>query len=150
MKVFIVGFMGSGKTTYGRELAKLTNLDFFDLDQEIEKNCQLSIPQIFSDFGESFFREKESETLDNVLKKDNIVIATGGGTVVFNNNMLKMNKAGITLFLKLNCNTLYKRVYQNQDSRPLLKGKNPETLRSYIFTEYRKRMVYYRQAMLHN
>ena len=146
MRIFIIGFMGSGKTTYGKQLASLLAYNFIDTDKEVEKISGQNISHIFSQFGENYFRKTETDILEKILKKDNVVVATGGGTPIFNNNINKMNKVGVTLFLKMEHNTLFERLLLEKDNRPLIKGKNSEELKNFIINENKKRLVFYRQA----
>src|SRR5436853_6290275 len=96
-KVFLIGFMGSGKTFLGKQLAQLLNYEFIDLDEWIEQREKKSIAEIFSEDGEEYFRKKESQQLKLLAEKNNAVIATGGGTPCFHDNMKWMNDHGFTI-----------------------------------------------------
>lgn len=121
--IFLVGFMGSGKTTVGSLLAQKLNYNFIDTDEEIEKQCNLSIADLFKEKGEPFFRECEKEVLQQILaKKNTTVIATGGGMPCFYENMEKMLREGVVIYLKCSPEEIAKRVSGNK-SRPLLNAK---------------------------
>mgnify|MGYP003805943107 CR=1 FL=1 len=126
MKIFLTGFMGCGKTELGNLLASKMNMAFYDTDQLIELKTGKAIKDIFSVDGESAFRKMEKEILQEVvLQNMNMVVATGGGTPCFNDNMDIMNKSGITIYLKYPANTLEKRLCHKTADRPLLaKQKN--------------------------
>ncbi len=120
MKIFLIGFMGAGKSSVGRCLAKKCNLKFYDMDDEIEKKMKMSIASIFKKFGETKFREVEKETLIELSKKDdNLVIAAGGGTVLSSCNILNMKRNGKIVFLDASFEKVMSRVMCD-DSRPLL------------------------------
>jgi shikimate kinase len=122
--IFLIGFMGAGKTTVGRVLAKRLGLDFIDLDEVVKKELAMTIPDIFSSFGEDFFRNEESKALQSVAHANNQVIATGGGIVLREENWEIMKSSGITIYLKAPAEILWSRVKDNT-SRPLLYGENP-------------------------
>jgi shikimate kinase len=139
--------MGSGKTTYGKELAEELGYDFFDLDEAIEKKAGKSIVDIFEKEGEGAFRTLESETLHETEKlDDNTVIATGGGTPCFHDNMEWMNKNGKTIYLKLFETELQRRLADQIHERPLLKELTEETLLDFIYKTLRERASFYHQA----
>lgn len=122
--IFLIGFMGAGKTTVGKVLAKNLGRDFVDLDEYLVKKLGITVPQIFSRFGECFFRDAESEALLSVSKKNRQVIATGGGVVLRDGNWELMKKRGITIYLKASPEILWNRIKGNT-SRPLLQVENP-------------------------
>lgn len=121
MKIVLVGFMGVGKTSVGKDLSERLNLDFFDTDIEIEKRYG-SIESIFENFGEEYFRNIETNTLNNIIKKDNIVISTGGGIVLRNSEVLK--KIDKVIFLDSTIENIYKNIKNDTNKRPLLKNCN--------------------------
>jgi len=124
--------MGVGKTTLGRALAKINDLEFIDLDHYIEARYQKTIGQIFEEIGESKFREIESNILKEISDFENVVISTGGGTPCFFSNMDYMNNKGITVYLRSTSEALAIRLYKGKDKRPLLKDKNETELLTYI------------------
>jgi shikimate kinase len=149
MKLYITGFMGSGKTTYGIELAEELGYDFFDLDKAVEKKAGKSIVEIFEKEGEGAFRTLESETLlETGSLDDNTVISTGGGTPCFHNNMTWMNQHGKTIYLKLFETELQKRLADQLHERPLLKELTKDTLLDFIYKTLRERAHFYHQAQV--
>ncbi|MBI2486602.1 MAG: shikimate kinase [Deltaproteobacteria bacterium] len=122
--IFLIGFMGAGKTSVARMLAKKLQLSFCDLDETIEKELGMKIPEIFSTYGEDFFRDAESKVLRSVAQRERQVIATGGGVVLREENWEVMEKKGVTIYLKAPAVVLYNRVKDNT-SRPLLQVENP-------------------------
>src|ERR1700758_3868810 len=116
--------MGAGKTSVGSILAKKLGLDFRDLDKLIQKELEMTIPEIFSRFGEEFFRDVESKALQSVVQRGRQVVATGGGVVLREENWEVMKKEGITIYLKAPAEVLWSRIKYNT-SRPLLQVENP-------------------------
>lgn len=118
MRIVLVGFMGVGKTSIGKVLSKRLNLDFFDTDIEIEKEYG-SIENIFESFGEDYFRNLETKVLNSIIKKDNLVISTGGGVVIRNSDVLKELEK--VVFLDSNVENIYNNIKNDTKKRPLLK-----------------------------
>jgi shikimate kinase len=127
MIIYLIGMPGSGKSTVGKELAKLLQAEFTDLDEYISRKEKLSIPQIFKTKGEAYFRRTESASLQELADRNKtIVVATGGGTPCYNNNMPIMLKNGKTVYLEASPATLAQRIENDTTIRPLfsrLKGK---------------------------
>jgi shikimate kinase len=123
-KIFIVGPMGSGKTTIGRILAEILDFKFFDLDFEIEKRSGANIPWIFDVEGEEGFRQRESRVLEELSSLTNTVLATGGGAVILKKNREILKKHGFTIYLRAPIDKLVERTSHDQN-RPLLKVSNP-------------------------
>ena len=121
--IFIVGSMGSGKTSIGKMLAKNNNLSFLDTDHEIIRSCGYSIPDIFEKFGEEHFRGLETEQLRKINAIENHVISTGGGIILRDDNKKLMQNLGIIIFLDININSQLDRV-KNRKNRPLLNNKD--------------------------
>lgn len=121
--IFIVGSMGSGKTSIGKMLAKNNNLSFLDTDHEIIRSCGYSIPDIFEKFGEEHFRGLETEQLRKMNVIENHVISTGGGIILRDDNERLMKDLGIIIFLDININSQIDRV-KNRKNRPLLNNKS--------------------------
>jgi shikimate kinase len=121
--IFIVGSMGSGKTSIGKMLAKNNNLSFLDTDHEIIRSCGYSIPDIFEKFGEEHFRGLETEQLRKMNVIKNHVISTGGGIILRDDNQRLMKDLGIIIFLDININSQIDRV-KNRKNRPLLNNKS--------------------------
>ena len=122
--IFLIGFMGAGKTTVGKILAKRLRLTFIDLDEVIEKELNLTIREIFSRYGEDFFRDAETKALRSIADKDRYVIAAGGGVVLRKKNWQIMKPNGFTVYLRAPAEVLWTRV-RNNASRPLLQVENP-------------------------
>jgi len=148
MRIFLIGFMGSGKTTIGPPLAKELGYKFIDQDELIEKHYNMSVGEVFARFGESQFRETEHNVLTEVVNEDNLVISTGGGAPCFLNNMTFMNDHGIAVYLKAEAETLMNRLQKQTDHRPLLKGKTNAELLQFIIDKLAERESFYLQAKL--
>lgn len=146
MIIFLIGYMGSGKSTVGYELAKLINYDFTDMDTLIEQQNNCSIVEIFENKGEEKFREIEHNTLKGLLTKNNIVISTGGGTPCFFNNLELMQNAGVTIYIKMSVDKLAERLSNARQKRPLIKDMSETDLHSFIQSNLEKREPYYLQA----
>ncbi|MCO5240874.1 MAG: shikimate kinase [Chitinophagaceae bacterium] len=146
MKIFLLGFMGTGKTYWGQLWAKQHRLDFFDLDTEIEQYTGLTIPQIFELHGEHFFREQERERLHHFGDKQHFILSTGGGTPCFYNNMQWMNEHGLTIYLKTPLPVLKERLIKEKMHRPLIKQLDDREIEKFIKTSIGKREAYYNTA----
>jgi shikimate kinase len=146
MKIFLIGYMGSGKSTVGKKLAKLLNYDFLDHDELIEKAVGKSVYEIFNEDGEDRFREMEHNMLISLMSKDNVVISTGGGTPCHYNNMELMNENGLTIYLKMSANTLVSRLRSAKTDRPLVSGKSAEELYGFIISHLENREPFYAEA----
>jgi shikimate kinase len=147
-KVYIIGFMGSGKTTTGMKLARLLGWHFTDLDKSIEEHTGLTIPEIFSLHGETWFRTVEYEMLRSLQSERDGVISTGGGTPCYEDNMDYMLETGLTLYLKLTPGQLKSRLYGTSDERPLLKDFDNEGLLTFIEEKLAIREKWYNRAEL--
>jgi len=148
MRIYLVGYMGSGKTYYGKELAKCLNFCFIDTDEMIQKHTGKTIATLFKENGEKHFRKIEQKMLNTTLEMENTVIATGGGTAIFHNNMQLMNQNGLTIFLKPSFDVIYNRLYQQKDSRPLLKDINKDQVSEFISLHIKERNRFYREAKI--
>ncbi|TDQ81224.1 shikimate kinase [Sphingobacterium yanglingense] len=146
--IFIVGFMGSGKTTLGKKIAAAMGRTFIDLDHEIVAHIGMSIPEYFKAFGESNFRELEREFLRK-QKGNNAIISTGGGTPCFFDNMQWITQNGLALYLEHSPKSLWSRLSQSDvNKRPVLKGLNGEELLTFIETKLEDRAPFYNQSQL--
>jgi len=146
MKIFLIGFMGCGKSTMGRELASRLNLTFIDLDSFLEEKYFRTIPQIFAQEGEEAFRLKERKVLEEVSMFDNVIVATGGGAPCFFDNVDLMNNSGYCIFLDVEIDSLVKRLTHAKTERPLIKGKSEAELHVFIQELLAKRRPFYEKA----
>lgn len=146
--IFLIGYMGSGKTTVGQNIARIMHLEFIDLDEYIEKKNGKTIPEIFAESGEEVFRELERVALHEVAAMSNCVIATGGGSPCFFNNMELMKASGTTIYLEVGEEELAHRLFYKGNKRPLVQGRDKDDLRNYIHNTLVQRNVYYRKAAL--
>lgn len=146
MRIFLIGYMGCGKTTLGRELAAELKLTFIDLDSFLEEKYFKTIPQIFAEEGEESFRRKERKVLEEVSEFDDVVLATGGGAPCFFDNIDLMNRAGFCIFLDVDEDTLAERLIAAKTERPLIKGKSPGELKQFIGGMLEKRRPFYEKA----
>lgn len=147
--IFLIGFMGSGKTTLGKKLAKLLELKFIDLDQVIVDRINMSIPDYFKAFGEEQFRQLEREVLQEQAGQAAIV-STGGGSPCFYDNMDWILQNGISIYLVLSVKALHHRLQQsNIATRPALKGLQGDALLAFIEEKLSEREPYYKQADIH-
>jgi shikimate kinase len=128
MRIFLIGFMGAGKSSLGKGLAAELGLKFIDLDKEIEKHFGKDVAAIFASEGEDVFRDTESQKLAEAIEGDDFVLATGGGTPCFGDNMEQMNESGTTIYLKMSTDHLVQRLEPESDTRPLLDGKKGHEL----------------------
>lgn len=126
-RIFILGFMGCGKTTHGKKLAKKIGRSFIDLDYYIERKENKTIPEIFNSKGEHYFREIESVYLQQVISRyPSAVISLGGGTPCFNDNMNSILQSGLTVYIQMPAAALYQRLIHAAYVRPLFAGKSQE------------------------
>lgn len=148
MKIFLWGMPGSGKSTIGKKLAALLELSFIDLDKVIEEHAGQSIASIFESQGESYFRYLERQVLlDTIKRNKNFVMATGGGAPCFFDNLEKMKKAGITIFLNMPMTHIVQRMSaKGKAKRPLLSGLDQNNLEKEFIARFEYRMAYYQQA----
>ncbi|HEY5498942.1 MAG TPA: shikimate kinase [Bacteroidales bacterium] len=145
-RIFLIGYMGSGKTTYGKLIAKEQKLSFIDLDDFIEMKYSKTVTDLFDEFGESEFRKMEREALHEVSVSDDCVIATGGGTPCFFDNMEFMNGMGDTIYLRTSVRELRDRLKMSRTKRPLLSHKTDDELESNIAEMLEKREQSYLKA----
>jgi len=141
--IYLIGFMGSGKSYTGKLLAKEMNIYFLDLDQFIEESCNLSIPEIFKNFGEEGFRERESFYLRKTADFKNTLISCGGGTPCFNENMKWIKENGISIYLKTDKNLLFSRLKEQKEDRPLISKMTDIDLKNYIGSKIKEREKFY-------
>lgn len=148
MRIYLVGFMGCGKSTIGRALAKVINYQFIDLDEAIVKTTNKSINQVFKTYGEEIFREMEFSELCKTFKSDNIIVATGGGCATHNNAMDLINDNGLSIYIELSPKALWQRLLPNKSKRPLIIDFDSVQLLDYITLTLATREVYYKKAKI--
>ena len=148
MRIFLVGFMGAGKSVVGRRLAKSLNLSFYDLDEEIESHYKMSVSAIFQKYDEACFRKLETSVLESFSNKDNFALSCGGGTPCFGENMAFMKSIGTTIYIKLSTDELVGRISSSYHKRPLTDGKSDEELASYVDAMLKKREPFYSMAKI--
>ena len=146
--IFLVGFMGCGKTTLGRRLASRLGYEFMDLDHILEEKEGMTIAEYFKKFGEDAFRKLESEVLKQTDYPEHAVISTGGGLPCFFDNMQWMNEHGKTVYIKLTPKTLAERLKNEKEERPLLREKHGEALVAFIEEKLGEREIFYNQAII--
>ena len=145
--IVLVGYMGSGKTTVGMNLAEELGCDFIDLDHKIEERVGKNIPQIFDLYGEYFFRKVEYLVLkEEIRKREGGVLATGGGTPIHYNSMDFINSEAHSVYLKLTPEFLFKRLKETSEHRPILLNKNDSELLKFIKTHLEQREPFYSKA----
>jgi shikimate kinase len=132
VRYFVIGFKNSGKTTFGRKLAKMLDLGFTDLDEYIEEKEGKTIPDIYTRLGDDAFRRLEWKALKTLVKTDNIVVSTGGGAPCHCNNMSLMEEYGDVIYLEVTNETLVNRLKKSAKDRPIVKGKTEEELRLFV------------------
>ena len=146
IRIFLIGYMGAGKTTLGKAFAREMGLTFVDLDWYIEERFHKSIRQLFTERGEDGFRELEKRMLHEAAEFEDVVISTGGGTPCFLDNMEYMNTMGDTIFLDVDIKVLFRRLKVAKQQRPLLVQKTDEELMAFITENLQKRLPFYIKA----
>ena len=147
MRIFLIGFMGSGKTHWAKILADRLKLPLYDLDLEIINKEQRSIPEIFSTSGEEYFRVQERTILESLIdENESMVLSCGGGTPCFLNNIELMKKYGTVVWLNTHVDVLLQRLLREKAQRPLLKNVDDNELKGYIVRKLNERRMYYQQA----
>ena len=146
IRVFLIGYMGAGKTTLGKAFARALGLTFVDLDWYLEERFHKTVRQLFTERGEEGFRELERRMLHEAAEFEDVVISVGGGTPCFFDNMEYMNEVGETVFLDVDIQVLFRRLKVAKQQRPLLDGKSDEELLAFIREALDKRLPYYSKA----
>jgi shikimate kinase len=149
MRYFLIGFMGSGKSYWGKKWGEASGLTFLDLDDEIEQSTGQTIHSIFEKNGEPTFRKLEQKMLHKLLLRDNYILSCGGGTPCFFDNMKKMNQKGVTIYLKTPAHILASRLRQEKETRPLIREMSDDMLIPFIEQKLGERRHYYSQATYH-
>lgn len=145
-RIILIGYMGAGKTTIGRVLAKRLGLDFYDLDWYIESRRMQKIPSLFAQKGEEGFRQIERNMMHEVAEFEDIVLSCGGGTPCFFDNIDYLNRQGETVYLRCSPDVLAQHLKMGRTERPLLKGKTDEELAAFIVEQLSAREPFYLKA----
>lgn len=149
MKIFFIGFMGAGKTHWGRLLSEKLNLRYFDLDEQVREHSGRTIPELFSTVGEEQFRLLEKEVLHIITEShDQFVMSCGGGSPCYFNNIDYMNEAGTTIWINTPIEVLFERLVKEKENRPLIRDLSDQQLRSFIIRKFADRKIYYDQASI--
>ena len=148
MKIFLIGYMGCGKSTIGKKVADLMGISFIDMDKYIEERHLKSVAEIFADEGESSFREKERVALLELSSFEDVVIGTGGGSPCFFDNIEVMNENGVTVYIAPDSDVLASRLIKSKTVRPLIAGKSKQELILFIEEALKNRISYYEQAQI--
>jgi len=139
--------MGSGKTHWGKQVSEKLHIPFFDLDEQIISHEGRSITEIFSENGEEYFRLLEKDLLHTISEShENFVMACGGGTPCYYNNIDFMNKSGTSIWINTPIDTLFQRLIKEKETRPLIKNLSSEQLKRFIIKKFSDRKIYYEQA----
>ena len=147
MRIFLIGFMGSGKTHWGKHLANQLHLPFFDLDTVVMDKEKRTIHEIFTESGEEYFRVKEKEVLEDLVNKHvSLVLSCGGGTPCYFNNIDFLTKYGTVIWLNTHVDVLLQRLLKEKKERPLLRNIDDADLKNYIVRKLNERRMYYEQA----
>lgn len=145
-RIYIIGYMCSGKSSISRKLASRLGYEPFDTDDLFEERYHICVQDFFDKYGEDYFRKFESEILKKTGELHNAVISTGGGTPCFFDNMQWMNDNGATFFVKVSPTTAFNRIMNAKRKRPLVLGKTEDELRQYVENHYNSRLPFYEQA----
>ncbi|WP_304065689.1 shikimate kinase [Pedobacter glucosidilyticus] len=148
MKIFLIGFMGCGKSRMGKNLSSKINRPFIDLDTLIESTQHKTVPEIFTELGENGFREIERDLLQNSAIADDAIISTGGGAPCFFDNMDWMNANGLTIFIDPPVKVLADRLINAKTERPLIKGKSFDELVLFVEDKLKERRPFYEKAQI--
>jgi len=147
MRIFLIGFMGCGKTHWGKQMSQKLQMPFFDLDSLIEEREGKTVTEIFAEMGEEYFRMLEKDVLYMITESHpTFVMACGGGAPCFFNNIDYMKSRGTTVWINCSTDCLYSRLVKEKEKRPLIKNIPDNELRSYIIKKYSDRKIFYQQA----
>ncbi len=147
MRIFLTGMMGSGKSFWAKKIASSGNMLFIDLDKYIEDKLFMSIGKIFKEKGETYFRIIENKYLNEIITTyENIILATGGGTPCFYDNMNQMKKSGRVIYLKTDIDELVKRIIHSAEMRPLINQSDTRILKTELEDILSSRKSIYEQS----
>lgn len=146
MRIYLIGFMGSGKSVIGRKLANMIKFGFLDIDEEFERKYKISIDNFFTKYSEQEFRQMESKLLIDTKNLENYVISTGGGTPCYNDNISLIKKNGVSVYLKVSAAVLVQRLSSSHKARPVLQGKTQAELETHITELLKMREPFYSRA----
>lgn len=148
MKIFLIGFMGSGKSYWARALSKSLDLPLIEMDEEIEKETGLKIAGIFDQHGENYFRKLEHKLLLKIIEKEQYIVSCGGGLPCHEDNMDLMNKYGLTIWLNPSVAVMAERLKRKKYKRPLIKDLDDDQLIQFIEKKLEERKSFYAKAKL--
>lgn len=148
MKITLTGYMGAGKSKVGQKLAAELNLRFIDLDAEIEKDTNYSITETIFNKGELYFRKLERQKLEEILKQDNFVLSSGGGTPCYYDNIQIINKSTLSIYLQYGVSDLYERLEGQQEDRPLIAHLKGDALKEFIAKHLFERKAFYERSII--
>lgn len=146
MRIFLVGYMGSGKTRTGKLLAKAMNYGFMDMDELFEERYRISIQDFFRKYDEEAFRKLEHQLLAETILRDNVVYSMGGGTPCFFNNMEMLNQYGLTVYIRMPALALFRRLEESKKQRPVLNSMASDELLLHIQSQLTARDPFYSRA----
>jgi shikimate kinase len=149
MRIYLVGYMGSGKSSVGKKLATRMGYSFLDLDNVIEEEQRQAVSEIFTQKGEDAFRSLERLALHQTFDMENVVVSTGGGAPVFFDNMEMMKGSGLSIYLRATPEVLVSRLLRNQHLRPLIASLNQEEIHLFVKNQLEKRSVFYERSEMH-
>ena len=149
MIFFIIGYMGAGKSSVGREVARRTGIRFVDMDREVERMHGAAVAEIFAREGEGVFRKSERTVLEQLAgEQDDLIVSAGGGTPCQGDNIGLMNRAGKTIYLKMSPEKLVSRLRPGQARRPILAGMDTPQMLEFIREALPVREPYYQEASM--
>lgn len=148
MLIYLIGYMGSGKSTTAKKLAGLLDMPCYDLDQLFEEQYKIEISHFFDRYDETLFRKIESSLLKDTFHLKDAIIATGGGTPCFYDNMHWMNSNGLTVYLQMNPKSILERLKSSKRKRPLVANKKEDELLTFVKEHLRQRNIFYSQAKI--
>ena len=147
-RIYLVGYMGAGKTTVARRLANHLGWEVVDTDAMFEEKYRISVCDFFNKYDEPLYRKLESEVLKSTADLENVVVSTGGGTACYFDNMDWMNQHGLTVFLRISQKAVVDRLLHAKRKRPLAEGKTESELTEFVTRHYTERLPFYEQAKI--